>query len=121
MSYLNDIYSYKKELKTRFKRNLFYKNQKYFNCTSKEAMNISIKIFQKEKEIFDKTSTELIGKYSSNESIKLSTSSYGFYELYGEIRNQIDKSNYFSDELFRENKCSITAIVYIQRSNEYIN
>ena len=32
-------------------------------------MNISIKIFQKEKEIFDKTS-ELVEKYSSNESIK---------------------------------------------------
>lgn len=70
VSYLNDIYSYNKELKTDFKGNLVYQTQKYFNCTSKEAMNISIKIFQKEKEIFDKTSTELIEKYSSNESMK---------------------------------------------------
>ena len=83
-AYVNDIYSYNKELLADFKGNLVYQTQKHFNCSSKEAMDVSIRIFGKEKEIFDETAAELIEKYSSNQVVKKYVSAMQNW-IYGNI------------------------------------
>lgn len=68
--YLNDLYSYNKELNDNFNQNLVCQIQKNFNCSSERAINLAKKIIVKEKENFDLTSSKLKKKYSSNSEIE---------------------------------------------------
>lgn len=42
LSYLNDIYSYNKELSSELKGDLIYQLQNNFNCSSKRSMKLAI-------------------------------------------------------------------------------
>lgn len=70
VAYINDLYSYNKEINVNSHANLVCQVQQHFRCKSQDAFAIAKKIFEAERELFERTAIELIEKYD-NKEIKL--------------------------------------------------
>lgn len=66
---INDIYSYNKELAAEFKSNLVFQIQENRKISGQEAMDIATEQVYFYLDIFEKSSQELIEKFSSNKKM----------------------------------------------------